>query len=636
MLRLLLLLVMLVPIVAAAQPARPIPYPVIPPSFFEAAVTNGTRTTTGVPGADYWMNRARYDTEATLRPDQNLLVGRGSVRYWNESPDALEVMYLHLRQNMLRPEALRNWPIQETTEGMEMQLVAVGGTPLQVRPPAAGAGYAVQGTLMRITLPAPLAPGDSVDLSFEWQFTVPEGAPRMGRDSTAFFLGYWYPQIGVYDDLRGWDVEPYRGAGEFYMDFADYDVSIRAPEGWLVAATGLLQNPEEVLSEPVRERLATAATSEEPVSIVSAEQRGAGLATIDADDDTLVWRFTAQQVRDFAFGASPAYVWDAAAAVVGDVGADGTADTALVHALYRPEMGSWGRAAEFGQFTLEHLSGLIMPYPYPQASAVEGPFPFGGIEYPMITLMGGNVPPRPLFEMTAHEFAHNWWPMVVSSNEKRYMWLDEGPTHFATQLAGSAFFQGWNSFNPDALYFESAGEETPIMRHADLYPSIQDLLTAIYPKTKMTFDLIGGLYGEGQALEALRTYTHRWAFRHPSPWDFFNTVEDVIGEDLDWLWTSWFYENWTLDQAVAAVEASDRGLLVTVEDLGLMPTPVPVEVTYADGSVSEQTLPVSAWLAGNRSAVMLFPSGDVSEVVIDPAGALPDVNRENNRWIASQ
>lgn len=628
----LLLVVLALAPPSSAQPARPIPYPVLPPAYYELAVEQGTRTASGAPGPAYWTNYAEYDIEATLRPSENLLVGSATIRYRNNSPDDLDELFLHIRQNLLRPEAQRNWPIGETTSGMEIESVLVEGEPLPMRAPNEGASYFVQGTLMRIGLPTPMLAGEERVLSFTWRFTIPAGAPRMGRDSTAYFLGYWYPQVGVYDDLHGWDVQQYRGAAEFYMEFADYDVTVRAPEGWLVAATGVLQNTDEVLAEPVRRRLRAAANSTDVVAVVTADARGAGTATLDVPGDTLEWHFTAERVRDFAFGASSHYVWDAVMARVGDADGDGSPDSALVNALYRPQQSTWTGVAEFGRFGLEFLSEYIMPYPYPHATAVEGPFPVGGIEYPMITLMGGNPPPRALFEMTVHEFAHNWWPMIVGSNEKRYMWMDEGPTHFSTQRAGEAYYEGWRSFNPDELYLTRAGTESPIMRHGDLYPTIVDLLIAIYPKPSIAFKLLGGLYGPEHVDEALRVYSQRWAFKHPAPWDFFGTIEEELGEDLDWLWTSWFYETWVVDQGVVDAKASERGILVTVDDEGLAPMPVPVRVTYADGRMSEQVLSVSAWLAGNRQATMLFPVGEVERVEVDPAGFMPDIDRSNNVW----
>lgn len=623
---------------SSGQPARPVPYPVIPPAFFDEAVSSGTRTETGEPGPAYWMNETAYVLEASLRPDENLLFGSGTVRYTNRSPEVLRALYLHLRQNLTRPESQRNWPIGETTSGMELREVRVDGLPVAERSTQSGGGYAVQGTIMRIELPSSVPPGNTVEVSFSWQFEIPQGAPRLGHDGGAYFLGHWYPQIAVYDDLRGWDAEQYRGMGEFYMPFADFDVSIRAPEGWLVAATGTLENPEAVLTPRVRDRLAEAAAARDTavVRIVDVHERGSGRATIDAGGDSLTWRFRAERVRDFAFGASADYVWDAVATVVGEAAESAEPDTVLVHALYRPEYGMWESAAEFARFGVDFLSDLYLPYPYPQMSIVEGPFPFGGIEYPMITLIGGAVwSPRAMFEIVVHEVAHSWWPMVVGSNEKRYMWQDEGLTHFATQQAGRAYYVGWRSFNPDEYYMEAAGDETPIMRHADSFPSISELLVSIYMKPNVGFGILGGLYGQERLVEALRIYTRRWAFRHPTPWDFFNTIEDVLGEDLDWFWSAWFYENWTVDQAIEGVEREERGVIVVVRDDGLAPMPVPVEVTYVGGQASRQTLSVSPWLAGNRVAHMLFPAGDVVRVEIDPQQFMPDVDRSDNVWEAN-
>ena len=313
---------------SAAQTSRPVPYPVIENPKFSAAIDNGTRTETGHPGPQYWMNTADYVIDAVLSPDTRMLRATGTISYTNNSPDDLNALVVHLRQNLHEEGVVRN-RAQKLTEGMNVSSVSLGGVPLIERLSRNVPGYVILGTRMAIRPPEPVAPGETVELEFEWSFEVPEeGAPRIGTDDEIFFVGYWFPQMAVYDDVSGWKADPYMGNGEFYMGYGDFDVSITVPDGWLVGATGRLVNPDEVLSEQTRDRLAAAAESREIVRVVTETDRGEGSATLESADGQLTWRFEADNVRDFAFGASDLYLWDATHAEVGDADGDGADDSA--------------------------------------------------------------------------------------------------------------------------------------------------------------------------------------------------------------------------------------------------------------------------------------------------------------------
>lgn len=631
--RLLALLVVLAPAAHAQQP-RPIPYPVMPPPAFERALANGTRSPDGRPGPKYWTNTADYTLEATLSPATRLLRGHATVVYHNRSPQPLRNAVVHLRQNLNAEGVIRNRP-QRLTGGVRLGGVTYEGQPLLEQGSLRTPGYAVDGTLMRLALPAPIPAGGKATFTFAWSFEVPEaGAPRMGQDGEVFYLGYWYPQFAVYNDLVGWAADPYMGNGEFYMGYGTYDVRLTVPEGWVVGATGTLQNPEEVLSAQTRERLARAARTRETVSIVGEDERRAGTSTATSPTGALTWHFKAADVRDFAFGTSDLYVWDATSARVGDRDGDGRDDTALIHALYRPGTTAWNRSAEFSRFTIEYLSEALLPYPYPHMTAVEGIIG-GGMEYPMITLIGGARSDRSLFGVTIHEIAHMWFPMIVGQNEKAYTWMDEGLTSFNTNDGASAFFKtdAWDGAEASYYLIAGTGAEVESMRHGDLYPPGSPARgIASYGKPALAFHALRGLVGKERFEAAYREYARRWAYKHPEPYDLFNTFEDVLGQDLDWFWRTLFYETWTLDHAVADVVSDGNAVVVTVADRGLSPLPVPLRVVYADGRVEEQTIPVDVWLGGARQATARFPAGTVQEVVIDPAKVLPDVDRSNNTW----
>jgi len=630
----LLAVLLLLPALATAQNRRPIPYPVILPPPFQQAIENGTRTTTGEPGPNYWTNTADYDIQATLTPATKTLIGTETIRYHNNSPDTLRYVIVHLRQNLHKPEAMRNRFVP-LTEGMLVSEVKVNGEVLSEPESRDAPGYRVRGTVMQVVPSAPILPGSTAEFAFAWSFEVPEaGAPRIGQDGEIFYVGYWYPQMAVYDDVSGWKADQYMANGEFYMGYGDYNVALTVPEGWVVGATGTLQNADEVLTEQTRARLAEAAQTHEVVSIVGENERMPGTSTADSDDGMLTWRFQANDVRDFAFGTSDQYVWDATTANVGDTDGDGERDTSMIHAFYRPGTASWERSAEFAQFSIEHLSETVMPYPYPHMTTVEGVIG-GGMEFPMITHIGGSRSDQSLFSVTYHEISHMWFPMIVGQDEKQFTWMDEGLTSFNTNEGKTDFWDSdaWDPSQQSYYYLAGSGYEVEPMRHGDDYPDGTPARgIAGYSKPAITLHALRGLVGEETFRPIYKEYARRWAFKHPQPYDLFNTFEDELDQDLDWFWTAMLFETWTLDQAIADVDQSAEHVVVTVEDRGLTPMPATLRVTYENGETAEQVIPVDVWLNGEREATATFEPGTVTRVEIDPEAYFPDVDRSNNVW----
>jgi len=618
------------------QQRRAIPYPITPDRAFQQAIDEGTRTRSGAPGPTYWTNTAEYDLTATVDPGTNTLRGSGTIRYRNSSPDTLRRLVVHLRQNIHEEGAIRNRSA-EVTGGMTLDRLGLSGadTLQQVRSQRQlqrlGQGYVVQDTRLVVFSPQPLMPDSTATLTVDWHFPIP-GADnfRMGQDGEVYYLAYWYPQMAVYDDVDGWRAQPYQGDGEFYMGYADYDVSITVPEGWLVGATGTLQNPDAVLSDSVQARLERARQDSTVVRVVDRDERGAGTATVAAEgDSTLTWDFSAEQVRDVAFGTSDDFVWDATVAETG-------AGPSMIHAFYRPEKETWQRSAEFARFSIEHLSEMLVPYPYPQMTTVEGPIG-GGMEFPMITHIGDPTEAEALFGVTYHEISHTWLPMMVGTNEKAYAWLDEGTTTFNETEGRADFFPNQDAWaRSEHYYFRLARSvQTPSMRHADRYPvDGPDRFVASYDKPGVMLHALRGVLGEETFFEAYRTYVERWAYKHPRPHDLFNTFEDVAGRELDWFWRGAFYETWTMDHAVASVDQTEDGAIVTIADRGRLPMPVLLEATYADGRTVDRRVGVDPWLDGQRSVEVLLEEGTVERVVMDPDRVLPDLDRSNNTWSA--
>jgi hypothetical protein len=618
------------------QDRRPIPDPITPGRGFQQAVKQGTRTRSSAPGPNYWTNTAEYTFNATVDTASKRLRGYGTIRYHNNSPDTLRRLVLHLRQNIHEEGAIRN-RTAEITGGMTLDSLQLADAPLERadsprRLQRQGQGYLIQDTRLLVLLPTPLPPDDSTTLQVGWHFRIP-GADnfRMGQDGEVYFIGYWYPQMAVYDDVHGWRAQPYQGDGEFYMGYGDYDVSITVPEGWLVGATGTLQNPDAVLIDSIQARLRRARQSDTTVAVVDSAMRGAGTATAEAvGDSTLTWTYAAEQVRDFAFGTSGDFVWDASSAETGE-------GTAIIHAFYRPEQQLWSRSAEFARFSIENLSDMIVPYPYPHMTTVEGPIG-GGMEYPMITHIGQYDSAEGLFGVTYHEISHMWFPMVVGTDEKAYAWMDEGTTEFNETEGRTDFFPDSNPWaRSEHYYFRLArSTTTPSMRHADRYPTdAPDRIVASYDKPGLMLHALEAVLGEETFFEAYRTFAERWTYKHPTPYDLFNTFEDVAGRELDWFWRGTLYETWTLDQAVSSVESTDEGNVVTVTDKGRLPMPVMLRVEYADGRTLERRVGVDPWLNGKRSVEAQFPAGTITRVTIDPDKMLPDLDGSDNVWKAS-
>ncbi len=619
-------------------PAPPLPHAPEPERGFRAAVEAGTRTERGEPGPNYWQQEARYELTARVYPEAKRLEGSGRITYSNNSPDTLGRLHVELAQNLHRPGVVRN-ESAEVTGGVEIERVTVDGTTL--RPADSGPRYLVSNTQLVLVPEAPLPPGETATIEIDWAFPIPQAGAgaRMGySEDDLFFLAYWYPQMSVYDDVVGWMTEPFMGRAEFYADFADYDVIVEAPAGWIVAATGTLENPDEVLAPEVVARMERAHASDTPVQVLGPD----GVGTAEADTSgRLRWRFRAERVRDVAFSLTRNGYWEAARTPVGDRDGDGETDYTAVNTFYRPTAPLWSEVTRYQQHAITFLSEHTgLPYPWPHMTAVEGGGIIGGgMEFPMMTLMGdyNGRSDSALYAVTAHELAHMWVPMIVSTNERRYSWIDEGTTTFNENDARRDFYANSTAIQTDRetyLRVARAGLEGPIMRWSNFHYNPLAFGIASYSKPATMLVALRGLLGEETFTEAYHRFVDAWAYKHPYPSDFFNTFEAVSGRDLDWFWASWYYETWTLDQAVADVWPDDDGsATVRIADRGEALMPVRLTVTRADGSTERHTIPVSVWLEGKTETTLDLPAGPaVQRVEIDAERHFPDIDRRNNVW----
>lgn len=584
------------------------------------------RLASGAPGPAYWQQRADYEIDVLLDVEQAQLDGELACTYTNNSPHELTYLWLNLEQNAFRPDSIGTrsmmpdlwWRVPpDFMGGFDLRELAVGGE---------GVESVVYDAMARVDLAEPLMPGESVVLTLEFSMPIPPRG-RLGmfesEAGTVYQLAHWFPNVAVYDDVHGWNVLPHQGDGEFYTNFGDYEVNITVPADHVVAATGVLTNADEVLSAEGRERLERAMGSTEVVRIRAFED----IPEYEASE-TKTWRFTAEDVRAFAFASSRAFAWDAAIAAEDR--------PVLCQTFYPPEAAPlWSdEAIRFGQHSINFYSEWLMEYPYPTATNVNGIV--GGMEYPMIVFCAEQNHYEGLFGVTDHEFGHMWYPMIVNTDERRHAWMDEG-------------------FNTFINYYSAAKYLNHPLRGSDIYSMLSDGIASEPAPPVMTYPdqmragTLGFLaYGKpGYTMQVLREYvlgperfdfafreyTRRWAFKSPRPVDFFRTMEDAAGADLTWFWRGWFMESAHLDQAVTDVSwAPRRGEVgLVIENRGRMVMPVKMRVEYADGSEELREIPAEAWARTDTFPVRWDSGGrSIRKVTLDPDQWLPDLDRSNN------
>jgi hypothetical protein len=597
-----------------------------------------------------------YSIRATLDTAANRITGTESIRYTNNSPDTLRFLWMQMDQNLFRPGSTGSLLFESESRfggggfkgGFDVDSISQCGGEAGKRgggdarkPPrsrkraaapqprctAAPLKTRVDDTMMYVELVYPIAPGASTALDVSYGFTIPEhGADRMGRDGSLYEIAQWYPRLAVYDDIHGWNTDQYLGQGEFYLEYGNIDYEVTVPAGFIVAGTGVLQNPADVLTTAQRGRLAAALKSDSTIHVVTQPELTSGAAR-PAKEGTLTWRFRAENVRDVAWAASPEYLWDAS-------GWEGV----LAQAFYRPTaVDTWKDAAKMSRYSIQEYSTRWFGYPYPQISAVEGPV--SGMEYPMVAMeaKGNNGPD--LYSVITHEIGHMWYPMVVGSDERRYAWMDEGFNTFINTFSEEGYWHRDDSAVRQRerqliLGIDQSPTAQPIMTPANRYRTSNNLLSLAYVKPSVTLQsLRNKVLGPAVFDSAFREYTRRWAFRHPQPADFFRTMEEVSGRDLAWFWRSFFFTTAALDQSVESVKQEEGGSAeVTLANLGDAVMPVELQLAYDDGTTELLKLPVEIWYEGNRYVYHLDPGKTIVSARVNPDGTFPDAVATNDAW----
>jgi len=605
---------------------------------------NRYRSANGAPGPDYWQNRADYEIHATLDPEGKRLTGQVTIAYTNNSPDALDSLWLQLDQNIYRKDArsvlASGWPRDHFTDGFLIDELEVdrGGK-------VEASTYLVSDTRMKVSLAHALSRGEQLKLRIKYHYAIPGlWGGRTAWISTPkgdiFDIAQWYPRMAVYDDLRGWDTAPYL-AQEFYLEYGHFDYFVTAPSDMLVAGSGELVNPADVLTPLERARLVQARASDKSVMIRTPAEVD-DPASRPKQGGTLTWHFRMDNTRDVAFSASRAFAWDAAR-----INLPGGA-SALAMSVYPPEsarLDAWGRSTEYLKDSVEHFSTRWSPYPYPTAVSIAGGV--SAMEYPGIAFDGVTDNGKYLFWITAHEIGHTWFPMMVGFDERRDPWMDEGFNTFIDVYESDDFSNGVYGPKRDSEFAEAGGNPVdailPVLadKDAPIILTRGDAIREKYRHPVSYFKSALGLIllreqilGPERFDPAFRKFIRDWTFKHPAPSDFFRAMESAGGEDLSWFWRGWYLNNWTLDLAVERVAYIDndpaKGARVTVANLDRLVMPSSLEVRYADGKTLEMALPVETWIQKSSAVITLPGSGPIASVTVDPRHLLPDKDRANN------
>ena len=606
---------------------------------------NEYRSASGYPGPKYWQNRADYAIAANLDASNNTITGSVTITYKNNSPDKLPYLWLQLDQNLFEKDSRGNGLIklgsrygargEKVNGGYTITGLSVSQKNLPVKFTSI-----TEDTRMQIRLDQPMgANGDLITVKMNFSFVVPiNGSDRMGHLTTKngeiFTIAQWFPRMSVYDDVIGWNTLPYWGAGEFYCEYGDVTYAVTAPASHIVMGSGELLNPEEVFTTEQLKRWNAAKLSDKTVSIRSAEE------VTDPKSRPakaqLTWKFKMNNTRDVAWSSSKAFVLDAAR-----INLPSGKKSLAVSAQPVESNGTdaYARGVEYVKASIEHYSNKWFEYPYPMAVNIASNV--SGMEYPGIVFCGWMAKNAEVWGVVDHEFGHTWFPMIVGSNERKFGWMDEGFNTFINGLSTAAFNKGEYAGEKDDLHMAAKYMARPETEFVMLAPDAmveQNIGINLYSKPAWGLNILRDqVLGADRFDYAFKSYIKQWAFKHPTPYDFFRSMENGAGEDLSWFWKGWFINNWKMDQAVTAVTPQYKGkeiesYHITVANLEQMPMPVMLEVKSKSGKTETLKIPVDVWMRNKKWTIVYPTTEELLSVELDPQKILPDADVTNNTW----
>lgn len=604
------------------------------PRNVKLAYANGTRSADGKPGPKYFQNRSVHNIRMNIAPPNRTISGSEDITYTNNSPKPLANLILRFELNVHTPEAMRERPVtaEQLTSDVTIDEYAENGKVKDWKPliPYKGMTYNV------IKLDAPVAPGGTVKLSFKWHYELVLDSGREGViDTTTFYVAYFYPRIAVLDDVNGWDQIPHMLSHEFFGDFNDYTLDVTVPKNYVVWSTGDLLNADEVLQPTIAERLKRSFTSDEVINIASLDEVKAGKVT--AQKATNTWKWKANNVSDVAFGLSDHYIWDGGSLVVDKK----TGRRASTQAAYDQPSENFANMVKYIKTSLDFTSNQWpgVPYPYPKMTIFRG---FADMEYPMMANDSAQKRGEMQQFIAAHEIMHSYFPFYMGINERRYAFMEEGWTTAFEYLFNVSTLGKTQS---DALFkgFRVRGWITNTDSDADIpIMTPENVLTGEgygdnkYGRSALGYLALKDLLGDAEFKRVLHGFMDRWNGKHPTPWDMFNSFNDISGKDMNWFWNSWFFSYGYIDYAVAGVEKDAGGSTVKIKNLGGFPAPVDVLVTFDDGTSETLHQTPAIWEKNIKEATVKVNSDKTIKSIALDGGIFMDYNAADNKWSAAQ
>ncbi len=590
---------------------------------------DSTRSADGKPGKKYWQNGSDYKIFANIDPQTRTLTGTEVIIYHNNSPETLNRIVMRNYQDRYKKGVSRDFSInpKAVNGGVKIDRLIINDEEIDLN--SNSSAVRRTGTLMFVQLPNSLESGSSVVLELSWSFIIPnKSLQRMGAyDSTSFFIAYWYPQVSVFDDIDGWDVHNYGGQVEFYNDFSNYDVNITVPKDFVVWATGVLQNPEEIFTEKVLNKYTTARTSEKVINVITEEDLTQKEVTNDEDN---TYNFIAENVTDFTFGMSDHYLWDMTSLVVDKDSGRRT----VVGSAYKEESKKFKMVDQIAKDAIEYFSYTMpaVPYPYPELTVFNGS---GGMESPMMVNEGEAGSKAGTVGVTSHEIAHTYFPFYMGINETKYAFMDEGWATFLPTDFQANYVEKNDPLRRTVIGYQSfAGSETEMPL---IIPSShlrgKTYRTSAYVRPGSAYQILRNMLGEKKFLKALHTYMQSWQGKHPIPYDFFYSFNNALGENLDWFWKPWFFEFGYPDLAIKNVNIEGKNASITVEKVGIIPIPIMITVFSKEGEEATITEQADVWSTGKSEVLLKVKSDNRITKVVLGNDHIPDAVQKNNIYI---
>ena len=594
------------------------------------AFQKGTRSNDGEPGPNYWQNHADYKIDVELLTDKSMLRAKGTITYHNDSPDTLDKLVLRLYPDIYKKGNARSWPVapDDLNDGTIIKELAINGNSINVNDSRIVRRSA---TNLFINLESLLIPSDSLKVDMSWELFIPETQTiRMGNyGNNRLFIAYWYPQIAVYDDIDGWDILEYFGTVEFYNDFNNYEVNITSPPYFTIWATGNLINMNDIYTEKVIRNHTKASTSSDIINIFTIDDCRENRVLKKTGKN--IWHFVANDVPDFTFAASLESNWDAASTIADKQ----TNRRVLVDAVYPDSINTFDKAVYYGlksvNFMVDSLPGY--PFPYSHITSFCNGENGGGMESPMMVNEGDPSDDGSAMSLIFHEILHTYFPFYMGINERKYAWMDEGWASWLSYGIADDLAPDYNYLSRVSASFENISgkeKEVPLMFLSYQIKDYQSYRSHSYSRSALAYAYLRNALGDSVFKSAVYSFIDRWHNKHPGPYDFFNTFENISGQDLDWFFTPWFFDRVYADIGIKKVTFDNK---VVVENNGGLPLPIYLSCTYLDDTKETFYRNASVWKNGDRGVIFQLNKDKKPKRIIVGNDIVPDVIRENNEII---